>query len=163
MIFIPNYVQIKYNDINITNNIYILVVLFSLCGYFIGAFLADKFDIKIVYSLSTLVCIIVALPIYQSLQYGNFDYFYILISLLSISQASAGVLSLLQLAKRFPMENRYLLTSLCNALSSFLFLGMPPFLFSFLMQQSGVYYPMLIFIFVLMVQIYSTQIFYNKT
>ena len=84
-------------------------------------------------------------------------------ALVSIAEGTSGVLTLLVLAKRLPVHYRYTLTAVSYAFSGFLFIGLPPFLFSLFTRQNSMYYPIIVFALGWVVQLIAIQVFYKKT
>jgi MFS family permease len=166
MIYLPNYISLEYGASAIHSNIYYIMIIGLVVGKIAGAFLADHINIRVVYSVGTILCILLITPFYMSITYNlpaDVEGFYILLFLLSTSIGTTNVLYVLQLAKRFPIEYRYTLVSSAFALSAFLFIGIPPFLFSYFTLESSMFYPILVFGLVCVVQLIAVQVFYKKT
>jgi MFS family permease len=166
VIYLPNYMALKYSSPELTSNIYYCVVFGFLFGQMIGAFLADKTNIRVAYSIGTIICMLLVIPLYISMT-GRVDVdlegFYLLLFLISLAVGTPAVLSVMQLAQRYPIKYRYTLVSTAFALSAFLFIGLPPFLFSYFTLEVSMYYPMLVFGIGCIVQLITVQLFYKNT
>ena len=163
LIYLPTYSVLTYHSSQITSNIYYIIIFGKIIGAILGALIANKTNIKSVYSISSIFCILLTIPLYITLKNFNLNNFYYLLSLITIIDSTASVLCMLQLAKRFPIKYRYTLTATANALSAFFFIGLPPFLFSYFTREESMFYPMLVFGIACMIQFLSVQIFYKKT
>jgi MFS family permease len=166
MIYLPNYISLKYPSLGITSNTYNTVILGSIIGQIIGAFLADKTSIRKVYSIATMISILLIIPLTISMASNlnsGIESFYILLFIISVANGSTTVLYMLQLSKRFPVKYRYTLVATAFAISAFFFIGLPPFLFSYFTREASMYYPMLVFGIGCIIQFIAVQFFYKKT
>ena len=166
MIYLPNYISLGYGLSTIHSNIYYVMIIGLVIGKIVGALFADRTNIRSAYTIGTILCLLLIIPVYRSMVGAldaDLEKFYILLFLLSTSIGTTNVLYVLQLAKRFPIEYRYTLVSSSFALSAFLFIGLPPFLFSYFTLESSMYYPTLVFGICCIVQLIAVQLFYKKT
>ena len=163
MVYLPNYISLKYSSGQASNIIYYISIFGCLIGNAIGAFIADKTNIRMVTSIGSILCFILSIPLYISFQLNHQMDFYVLLALVSIAEGTSGVFTILVLAKRFPTNYRYTLTAASFACSAFLFIGIPPFLFSLFTRESSMYYPIMIFALGWVVQLIAIQFFYKKT
>ena len=166
MIYLPNYISLEYADQTIHLHIYYIMIIGLVVGKLMGAFLADKINIRAVYSVASIFCILLIIPFYISMTTklcAGLENFYILLFLIAIINGTATVLYILQLAQRFPVAYRYTLVSSSFALSAFLFIGLPPFLFSYFTRESSMFYPTLVFGVGYIIQLIAVQVLYYKT
>ena len=135
-------------------------------GKIIGAFMADKTNIRLVYSIGTLLTFLLLIPLFVGIvntHSVDIEIFYILLFLISFANGPTDILSVLQLAKRYPLKYRYTLVSGAYALSALFFIGLPPFIFSYFTRESSMYYPILVLGIGYIVQLIAVQLFYKKT
>ena len=163
MIYIPSYISLKYNSSEISSFIYYVILAGKIAGCFIGAIIADKTNIRVVYSVASIICVLLSLPLYIGLNSDILFDSYFLLLFLSIADGCNGVLMVLQLSKCYPIKYRYTLVSCAYAVAAFLFVGLPPFLFSYFTREDSLYYPLMIFAIVYAVQFIAVQILYSKT
>ena len=166
LIYLPNYMSFKYHSPIITSYIYYTMISGLVSGQIIGGVIADKINIRSAYTIGTILCLLLIVPFYRSMAGSlgaGLEQFYILLFFISLSVGISNVLYILQLAQRFPIQYRYTLVSSAYALSAFLFIGLPPFLFSYFTREISMYYPMLVFGICYIIQLISIQIFYQRT
>ena len=166
MIYLPNFMELKYNNASITSNIYYLVMLGMFLGDIIGAICADKVNVRSVYSVGTILTCLLLIPLYISMSNDHrttMSVFYFLLFLTSFVYGFFAVLCLLMLSKRYPVKYRYTLVATTNAFAAFFFIGLPPFLFSYFTREVSMFYPMLVFGIGCIVQLIAVQLFYKKT
>ena len=166
LVYLPNFMTLKYNSPDLVNNIYYISMSGMLIGCCLGALLADIVNIRVVYSTGTILTLVTLIPFYvftSDIAIKSLFSFYLLLLLLTTTTGVTAVLSLLMLSKRFPVKYRYTLLSAAYAFSAFFFIGLPPFLFSYFTRENSMYYPMLVFGIGCVVQLIAVQLFYKKT
>ena len=166
MVYFPSFITLKFTNINIFNHLYYISLIGLIIGRVIGGVIANYTSIRSVYSLATAGSLLIIMPIYYSiigLTAGHLFAFYILLLIFSIAQGVSGVLYLLMWSIRFPVECRYTLVSTVYAISAFMFIALPPFVFSCFTRENSMYYSMLILVIGYIVQLVSVQFFYKKT
>ena len=163
MIYLPNYISLKSGSSQASNMTYYIILTGSLLGNIIGAFIANKTNTRVVYSIGSIICFLLSFPLYIALHLHKLDDFYILLLFIAIAEGTTGVFTILVLAKRFPINYRYTLAAASVAFAAFLFIGLPPFFFSLFTRENSMYYPILIFTIGWLIQIVSVQLFYKKT
>ena len=162
MVYMPNYITLKYNTSLDTLDFYNYVMIGSFIGMIIGAICADRVHIRVVFSIGTILTSLLIYPIYIN-GLSNLFIFHTLCMLLSVTNSVAGVLCLLMLSRRFPIKYRYTLVSSVYAFSAFLFVGLPPFIFSYLTRESSMLYPMIVFFVGCITQLIAVQLLYKST
>jgi MFS family permease len=166
MIYLPSYMTLKYGTIAITSDIYYITLFGVIIGGVIGAIIAEFVSVKNAYCFGVFLTLIIIVPFYLSLTYrydNSMVESNILLFLISLAHGVSGVIALLMLSRRFPIEYRYTLVSTSSSISAFLFIGLPPFIFSYFMKETSIFYPMLVFGIGCVVQLIAVQLFYNKT
>jgi MFS transporter, MHS family, proline/betaine transporter len=137
-----------------------------LFGYLIGGIIAQFSSIRVTYTLGSLTFILLIYPTYfliTKATLNNIDELYFIIFVFSLIQGVCGVLCLLMLANRYPISQRYTLVAVSFALSALIFIGIPPFIFSYFTRETTMYIPMIVLGIGYIVQLIAVQIFYKKT
>lgn len=135
-----------------------------LFGYIFGAMLADRYSVKLIYTLGNLNMLILMIPlVYMSLCSSNISTLkiYTFLFLAGMIYGSYGVLTLLLLAQYIPVNIRYFFISLSFSLASLFFIGIPPFIFSLFQRETEIFYPVIIFIISCFVQLISVIFFHR--
>jgi len=132
-------------------------------GGIIGAVLANKTNIKSVFSIGTVWSLGLILPMYFAINSGSWITLYIYCFVFAFPQGASAVLYLLLLSRRLPVRYRYTILATAFAFSAFLFIGIPPFIFSYFTRESSMYIPMLVLGIGYFIQLLAVQIFYKKT
>ena len=138
-LYFPQYIQSStYLNISISSINY-TATIGLVFGYVIGACVAELTSIKLTYTLFTIASLVMIISVYLIITNTHFsvEYIYFLVLVLSLFQGACGVLCLLMMAEKFPLRYRYSLLAIAFALSAFLFVGIPPFIFSYFTRESS--------------------------
>jgi MFS family permease len=165
MVYLPSFMALKYNSSSLISNIYNIMTLGMLVGCILGAVFANITNIRVVYSVGAVLTFLLVPLFYYSINSGGSDHtiFYTLLLLLSITESASGVLTLLLISKRLPVKYRYTLVSTSFALGYFLFIGLPPIIFSYFTREANMYYPILVYGVGVVISLIAVQVFYKKT
>jgi MHS family proline/betaine transporter-like MFS transporter len=163
MVYLPSFISLKYVNPDLTAHITAFILTGMIVGYIVGAVLANKTNIKSVFSIGTAWSLCFILPMYFAINSGSVVIVYAFCFMFALLQGVSGVLYLLLLTRRLPVRYRYTLLATAFAFSAFLFIGIPPFIFSYFTRESSMYIPMLVLGTGYFIQLIAVQIFYKKT
>ena len=162
---LPKVMSLKYNTIYITSYYYYIMAIGVIIGNIVGALLANKIQIRIIYSIGTILTCAAVTILYSIFHIStpSITYFYIFLFIISFFHGVPGVLYLLQISKRIPISLRYTIVSLSFAISGFLFIGIPISYFSFYIHSTSINSLLMILILACILQLIAVQLFYMKT
>ena len=163
MVYLPSFISLKYVNPDLTAHITAFILTGMIVGYIVGAVLANKTNIKSVFSIGTAWSLCFILPMYFAINSGSVVIVYAFCFMFALLQGVSGVLYLLLLTRRLPVRYRYTLLATAFAFSAFLFIGIPPFIFSYFTRESSMYIPMLVLGIGYFIQLIAVQLFYKKT
>ena len=163
MVYLPSFISLKYARPDLTTHITTFILFGMVLGGIIGAVLANITNIRAVYSIGSLLSLVLILPMYLAISSASWITLYIYCFAFALPHGACGVLGLLLLTRRLPVRYRYTLLATAFAFSAFLFIGIPPFILSYFTRESSMYIPMLVLGIGYFIQLIAVQIFYKKT
>ena len=163
MVYLPSFISLKYASPDLTAHMTTIILSGMVVGAVIGAVLASITNIRAVFSIGSLLSLCLTVPMYLAINSGSWVNLYLLCFMFAFPQGVSAVMQLLLLSRRLPVRYRYTLLATAFASSAFLFIGIPPFIFSYFTRESSMYIPMLVLGIGYFIQLIAVQIFYKKT